>query len=1635
VDPITYLVQFVGPVREAWKAAVEETGARLYGYIPDYAFITWMDATTAEEVEALPFVRWVGPYHPAYRLDPSLYDPRSITRRPVAVTVQTLPDVDLDALMDQVSAWGGEIQRYGRNNGASYVRVTMAANRLDDLAAVEGVLWVEPYFEPELANDIGGGMIMRANAVRANLGLYGSGQIVAVADSGLDTGNLDTIHPDVKGRIIKTYALGRTDDWSDPNGHGTHVAGSVLGDGHVSGGISATHQYDNAYAGTAPEASLVFQALGDDQGGLRGIPADTGALMRTAHADGARIHTNSWGGPTGGTQQAPEYGGYTASSQQVDQAMWEHKDMLTLFCAHNHGVDVDKDGVVDPDTVTEPGTAKNVLTVGASENDRDEIASTWGNTYAEPIASDKKADNPSGMASFSSRGPLDDGRVKPDIVAPGTYIASLRTRQYVFDDDMEAASTADDYAQLTFNGGTGDTWQLAVDDPHSPTHYWKATVNGTYNSGAMTLLLAPVANVKPVGGAFDLIFWHKYNLGGDNQLVLLVTDNDLSPQFWIPLDRSGSRTSYELFSMTIPTTLCDQQTQTCIDFSNFGVGFAIISQSGSYNSEWWLDDIRGDGADWGAMSSVGLAQPGDAVDEAYVMQGGTSMATPLTAGAAALVREWYNDRGIANPSGALLKATLLNGAADMAPGQYGTGSAQEIPAQRPNNVTGWGRVDLVESLDPPAPRTIWFTDTLSGLNTGGVAVYTLTLGALPVHANEGFNFPQRFVSSPAYVSAISELLQNRSFEDATGGVLDIWQDNDPYEFYIGQTSMDAHSGTYSAFMGGYYGADLLLYQSVNFPGDATAGALQVYVEGLGLSVDVIQAELWIETGAVDTLVATHSLNAVNDTWTENTWNLDSGVLDQLKGQQIYVIFRATMDSMTSYYLVDDASLSVTTGSGVSATLAITPTSGPRGTTFTATGSDFNASDTVTITIDGIDQLNVASDASGAFSFDLTPPGTIAKGSHVITATDTGGRSAGDTFEIVPQVSVTISPSVGLAGDAFAFTGAGFHGGSTITVTLDGAVDGITTAHTSGAFTYTLTTDVGIPAGAHLVNAIDGEASTAGDTVTITASTARRVSISPSTGLTGTTFTISGTNFTADAVVTLTVDTAFIMTTTADAGGAFSAPYTPTNLSVGQHILRADDGDGQAQTTFTITAPPARHVGITPARGPNGTTFSITGTNFTVSAVVTLTVDGAFIMTTTADAGGAFSTPYTPIGLDAGEYTLVADDGDGRAQTTFTITVPSQTGGPFRITLVWTDYPGELSAAKALVNDLDLEIIAPDGTHYYGNQGLYTSGQCLREGKWDACNNVEGVVISDALHGTYTVMVHGYNIPQGSQPFALVASGDNVRAGTVGPPLPDRQLTVSPQQGTNGTPFTIMGANFMASAGVTLTVDGAFIKTATTDGGGMFTATYTSTSLSAGQHTLVANDGSGQAQVTFTITVPSARQVSITPTEGLNGTPFTVVGSNFTASAVVTLTVAGDFVKTVTANISGTFTTPYTPTSLSAGQHTLVANDGSGQAQATFTITVSSARQVSITPTQGPNGTPLTIAGVNFTASAGVTLTVDSGFIKTVTANISGTFTTTYTPTSLSAGQHTLIADDGDGQAQTTFRIEAYPIYLPLVLRM
>lgn len=258
---------------------------------------------------------------------------------------------------------------------------------------------------------------------KTKIGLDGDGEIIGVADTGIDK-----THPDLANRIAGVSAWGRKGNTSDPEGHGTHVAGCAVGDGTASKG---------EVMGAAPQAKIFFQSILDENGGLGGLPNDIRELLKEAYDHGARIHNNSWG--------AFSFARYASTSLDVDRFVADNPDMLVVIAAGNDGLGVPRmasarmsaaQGFVDWPCVAAPATAKNGLTVGASRSSRtaggySEL--TWSDAWPDryphpPISKERISSNDQCLAAFSSRGPSDDQRIKPDVVAPGTDIAAARSK-------------------------------------------------------------------------------------------------------------------------------------------------------------------------------------------------------------------------------------------------------------------------------------------------------------------------------------------------------------------------------------------------------------------------------------------------------------------------------------------------------------------------------------------------------------------------------------------------------------------------------------------------------------------------------------------------------------------------------------------------------------------------------------------------------------------------------------------------------------------------------------------------------------------------------------------------------------------------------------------------------------------------------------------------------------------------------------------------------------------------------------------------------------------------------------------------------------------------------------------------------
>ena len=276
---------------------------------------------------------------------------------------------------------GAKFAETGRYDGTTISEIA-------SIAAEPSVAWIG--YQPKLTNwNDQARNHMNINAMRSyyTTDLHGSGQIVAVADSGLDED-----HGDFGSRIIGNVDLIGDGSTADAHsGHGTHVSCTVLGDGSR-----------GTYSGVAPEAQLYFQAMENDNNGNFQW-SSINNMLNTAFNQGARIHTNSWG-----SSSSNDWGKYTSSSEDVDdrtryydQYYSGREGLSVLFAAGNDGP--------DSGTVGAPGTAKNTITVGNSQN--------------------RYQGSPNSIMDGSSRGPVDDGRIKPDLVAPGGYVRSCRAQE------------------------------------------------------------------------------------------------------------------------------------------------------------------------------------------------------------------------------------------------------------------------------------------------------------------------------------------------------------------------------------------------------------------------------------------------------------------------------------------------------------------------------------------------------------------------------------------------------------------------------------------------------------------------------------------------------------------------------------------------------------------------------------------------------------------------------------------------------------------------------------------------------------------------------------------------------------------------------------------------------------------------------------------------------------------------------------------------------------------------------------------------------------------------------------------------------------------------------------------------------
>ncbi|MFW6047922.1 MAG: S8 family serine peptidase [Candidatus Natronoplasma sp.] len=414
-----YLIDMIAPINPEWREELEDAGVGIINYVNNYAYEVSMTPEQAEEIEELFFVDWVGVYQPSFKVPEDIeFGLMNVILRPGT------PTETIEALQSEVSI--KTMEPMGEK-GHNLIVDVQSKDEIKKLTLNQDVYHISEYVEPELHGEIasqitGGGCWIwdpdedpyepyRGNgdhgAYVNQLGYTGDGVIVTVADTGIYPD-----HADFQDRVIGGYGFGEDEDyWEDGYHHGTFVTGNVAGNTYEGSNITID-EFDDIVQmgpyyvnqGLAYDSELYAAKIFSDGGAFIG-PTDLFEIAEIpAQKTDTYIHTNSWGSAVDGNYSS----GASAFDEAVRDANREteaNRPMVITTSAGNEGPGYN--------TVGDPGTAKNTITVGSTENFMpDSIGSLGG------------IENPYNVSDFSSRGWSNDNRVKPDVVAPGESIFS-----------------------------------------------------------------------------------------------------------------------------------------------------------------------------------------------------------------------------------------------------------------------------------------------------------------------------------------------------------------------------------------------------------------------------------------------------------------------------------------------------------------------------------------------------------------------------------------------------------------------------------------------------------------------------------------------------------------------------------------------------------------------------------------------------------------------------------------------------------------------------------------------------------------------------------------------------------------------------------------------------------------------------------------------------------------------------------------------------------------------------------------------------------------------------------------------------------------------------------------------------------
>ena len=231
-----FLIQFTGPPDSARRAELQQAGVELIKYVPDDAYVAKFTKVVPAAIAAKGDVAWVGLYRPEHKVHPRLaaaVQGMTNLNETAAVNILLAPKATA-AELASVRALLASVQSESHLRQGTFIRGELPARQLNTLTQSGAVLWVEPAPHHKLYDEAASKLVggddgqVGTPTLTEQLGFTGSNVLVCVADTGLDSGNTNTMHPDLHGRVTGFTFYPPLTDGSDGYGHGTHCAGIVV---------------------------------------------------------------------------------------------------------------------------------------------------------------------------------------------------------------------------------------------------------------------------------------------------------------------------------------------------------------------------------------------------------------------------------------------------------------------------------------------------------------------------------------------------------------------------------------------------------------------------------------------------------------------------------------------------------------------------------------------------------------------------------------------------------------------------------------------------------------------------------------------------------------------------------------------------------------------------------------------------------------------------------------------------------------------------------------------------------------------------------------------------------------------------------------------------------------------------------------------------------------------------------------------------------------------------------------------------------------------------------------------------------------------------------------------------------------